>query len=267
MNSNVTASGGVAPVNNASSTSTGTVSTNNGFQLNTPSTASSLTVSTMPSAPHTDMSNTQFCNSTSNTSQPAISSPTPDAQLSTPKTFAATNIPEPSAPNTHFIYVTVPSDVQAGPQVSSSRPQSAQVPNASSTHFISGVVPSDVQAGPQVTSSGPQSAQVPNASSTHFILGAVPSDVQAGPQVTSPPMPAPGATSLTLSTDINKEASGSQLTGPPPQQSAKKSEAKKRGRKPTELVIDPNATGAKYVLLRNSTCFLTRAHSKENYLG
>jgi hypothetical protein len=96
--------------------------------------------------------------------------------------------------------------------------------------------------------------------------GTAPSNVQAELQVSSLPTTASGGTSLTLSTEINKEASGSQLMGPPPQQSAKKLEAKKRGRKPTELVIDPNATGAKYVLLRNtSTRFLTRAPFKENY--
>ncbi|KAM6490232.1 hypothetical protein JOM56_014209 [Amanita muscaria] len=239
VNNNVTASGGVAPVNNVTNTihanglnsislsttvhgyqasstalntasvlpnnafqlnmpstvsstsstsTTGTVSTNNHFQLNTPSTASSLTSSTMSSMPHTLMSNTQLCNSTSNTSQPG---------------------PAQSIPNL---------------QMTSTIPGSTPDAQRSASNAFELIPKTDIPR--------PSSAQVSSASNTS---GTAPSNIRAELQVSSLPTTASGAgTSLTLSTEINKEASGSQLMGPPPQQSAKKSEAKKRGRKPMD---------------------------------
>ena len=243
-------------VPSTSSTSIGTVSTNNAFQLDTPSTTSSSTASTMPSLPHTHMSQPGAAHSIPNLQMMStIPGPTPDAQLSASNAFGSVppaDIPSPSAQvssasNTHFIAGTVPSTTS----------------NISASNAFESVPPADIPTGP--------SAQVSSVSNTHFISDTVPStatpsNVQAKPH-SSLPTTASGATSLTLSTDINKDASGSQLTGPPPHKSAKKSEAKKRGRKPTELVIDPSATGAKYVLLHKTTRFLTHAHFKENYSG
>ncbi|KAF8625284.1 hypothetical protein AX15_005467 [Amanita polypyramis BW_CC] len=197
---------------------------------------SSTPSATVPSAPYTHMPNIQPCNSTSNMSQPGLAQTIlngtagssipdgpPDGQLAASNPFIqilATDIPEPSA----------------------------QVSSASNTHSISdGMAPSmtsnvQVSSVPTPAPSGTTSStQPPLSTDIKEVSGSTITTTWGYDNVAEPPHPLP----VPFVQGILPQT---QLTGLSPQQSAKTfvtKEAKKRGRKPTELVIDPNTTGAK----------------------